>query len=107
MLGTINQAQVSAMNARERLIVMGMVQDEIDKQRSLARTTALTTGTTTSTQTSSSVYTNIALTDAITLVSGYTDLYQVDITATWGDKTLMLYRTGTIEVITYMRAPHA
>jgi len=104
MCYAIAQAQNVAANAGDRLLVMGAVMDQIEAQRSTALTTALTTGTTTTTKTGV-VWTSINLTTAISLVSGYTDLYKVDVTGTWGNSTIPT-RNGSIEVITYMRAPH-
>ena len=105
MLACISGSQIRSQNAEDRLIVLGMVQDQIEKQRGNALTLALVPGTSTSTTTPASMTTPVTLTTTIALVSGYTDLYSVSASATWGT-SVTPWRTGTISLVTYMRAPH-
>ena len=105
MLTCLTQAQADSYNAQERMIVMGLIQDQFETQRTIANGSALTTGTTVSTQNPAGVYTSVSMTTVIALVTGYTDLFSVQVTASWGNATLP-NRNGTITLTTYMRAPH-
>ncbi len=106
MVTAISNGEMLALNAQDRALVLGTIMDQIDTKRSTALTTALTTGTTNSTVTVSGVYTTVALTTVISLVSGYSDLYSIDVKGSWGNQTIP-NRNGSIEIITYVRAPHA
>jgi len=105
MLACISGSQIRSQNAEDRMIVLGLVQDQIEKQRGIALTLALTTGTTTSTTTPTSMTTPVTVTTTISLVAGTTDEYLVSVSATWGS-AVNPWRNGTISIATYMRAPH-
>jgi hypothetical protein len=106
MLACISGATARSMNAQERMVVLGLVEDQLESCRSTARTSALTLGTTTTTLTPGTVYTPVIVTKVISAVAGYTDLFQVAVTATWGSATLP-NRNGSITLTAYMRAPLA
>lgn len=103
MVACVSQAQSAALNAQERYYVLGKVRDVIEAQRANALGALLTTGTTTTT--ANGIWTPVTITTTIAGVSGYSDLYSVDVKATWGNATIP-NRGGTIEIITYMRGLH-
>jgi len=105
MLACISGSQVRSQRAEDRMIALGLVQDQIEKQRGIALTLALTTGTTTTTTTPTSMTTPVTVTTTISLVAGYTDLYLVSVSASWGT-AVTPWRVGTLSLATYMRAPH-
>lgn len=105
MLACITGSQTRALNAQDRLLVLGALEDKIETQRGIALTLALTTGTTSSTTTPTGLVSSLTITQTITLVTGYSDLYQVSETGTWGSAVLP-WRNGSMTISTYMRAPH-
>jgi prepilin-type N-terminal cleavage/methylation domain-containing protein len=105
ILGCITQSQARELNAQDQMTVLGLIQDQIEGQRAIAYTTALTTGTTNTTPTPTGMTATVTLSRVITLVSGYTDLYQVQVTGTWTN-TAVPNRNGSITLTTMMRAPH-
>ena len=105
MLSCITYSIKSVLRAQDQMMVMGLVQDAIENQRATAYTSALTPGTTSTTSTPTGMLESVTVTTTIALVSGYTDLYSVQVTGTWQDASIN-GTTGTITVTTYMRAPH-
>lgn len=105
MFACITGSQARAMNAQDRLLAYALVQDKIETQRATALTTALTVGTSSATSTPTTMTTPVTVTTTIALVAGYTDLYSVTVSATWGTPVLP-WRNGNISLATYMRAPH-
>ncbi len=105
MLSCITWSIKTALRTQDQMWVEGVVLDKIESERATALSSALTTGTTTSTSTPTGMSAVVTLTTVIALVSGYTDLYSVQVTATWTD-ALMNGNLSTVTITTYMRAPH-
>lgn len=106
MLAAITSTQSTAASSSDRMLVMAVVADAIESYRGTAETYSLTPSGTSTQVTVAGVYTKVQLNKTVSLVSGYTDLYLVTVTASWGSAT-MPNRNGSITVSTYMRAPHA
>jgi len=105
MLACISGSQIRSQNAEDRLIAIGLIQDQIEKQRGNALTLVLVPGTTVTTTTPTSMTTPVTVTTAISTTAGYTDLYTVAVTASWGTPVTP-WRNGNVTIATYIRAPH-
>ncbi len=90
---------------QNQMWVEGAVLDQIETERSVALSSALTPGTTVSTVTPTGMPSSVTLTTVIAKVSGYGDLYSVQVTGSWSNE-LVNGNTTTVTVTTYMRAPH-
>lgn len=105
MLSCVTWSIKTALQAQDRMWVSGLVQDALDAQRAAALNAALTTGTTTTSSTPTGMSCSVRVQTVVSLVSGYTDLYQVAVTATYTDVAFN-NNASTMTVTTYMRAPH-
>jgi hypothetical protein len=105
MLSCITWSLKTALRTQDEMWVEGVVLDQIETERTAALSAALTTGTTTTTKTPTGMSATITLQTIIALVSGYTDLYSVQVTGTWND-VLVNSHSSSIVLTTYMRAPH-
>lgn len=97
MLTMINSSQIRANETKARMLSLAVAQDEMDKSRITAKTAALTVGSTTTSVAVSGLPDPVSLNKTITLVAGFTNLYEVTVAAT--------YSGGTIKIWSQMRAP--
>src|SRR5579862_3180875 len=85
MLSCITWSLKTAQRTQDEMWVEGVVLDQIETERTVALSSALTTGTTSTTKTPTGMSVSITLQTVIALVTGYTDLYSVQVTGTWTD----------------------
>lgn len=104
LLAAVNRSQITASVAQDRLAAFSLAQAQIQAIRATARTAALSPGITASSATVPTISTQVAVTKTITAVPGYSDLFKVQIQATWGDSSNPT-RAGRAVVSTIMRAP--
>ncbi len=103
ILNTATSARSSATYATRRAALLARVEDEIDLARRIAVAGSLTTGTTTFTGAVSGVAGNVTITRTTTLLTGYTDLYDVVATASWTEPTSSGSRADSMTLQTYVR----
>ena len=108
IISCVTNAAARAVYARRRVILLGYARSAIESTRSSAKASALTTGLTMSVISGVPGFTGSAtLSKNITLQSGYTNLYKVNVTINWTEKALGINRSDSMVLETYMRAPDA
>jgi type II secretory pathway pseudopilin PulG len=108
IVSCVTNAAARAVYARRRILMLGQARSAIESSRSTARTTALTTGAPIFILSGIAGFTGTAtMTKTTTLVSGYTNLYKVNVTINWTEKALGINRPDSIVMETWMRAPDA
>lgn len=100
IVSAVSTGATRALYAKHRETALALVQNQIDAVRITSRTSSLTVGTTVTTGGASNIPAGVTVTTTISLVSGYTNLYDVAITATWPEKS----KTDSLKVETYVRA---
>lgn len=105
MLSCITWSIKTALRTQNQMWVEGLVLDKIESERAIALTSALTAGTTVTNSTPTGMSSSVTLTTVIAKVTGYADLYSVQVTGSWNNE-LVNANTSTVTVTTYMRAPH-
>jgi hypothetical protein len=105
MLSCITWSIKTALRTQNQMWVEGAILDKIESERAVALTSALTTGTTTTSSTPTGMSSAVTLVTVIAKVTGYTDLYSVQVTGTWNNE-LVNGNSSSVTVTTYMRAPH-
>jgi len=105
MLSCITWSLKTALRTQDQMWVEGVVLDQIETERTIALSSALTVGTTSTNKTPTGMSVSVTVQTVIALVSGYSDLYSVQVTGTWND-VLMNKNSSSIVLTTYMRAPH-
>jgi hypothetical protein len=108
IVNCVTNAAARAVYARRRILMLGQARTAIESCKSTAKTSALTSGTTFFTLSGISGFTGSAtMTRTISLVSGYTNLYRVNISISWSEKALGINRNDTLVTEAWMRAPDA
>lgn len=97
MLTMINSSQIRANETKARMLALTVAQDQLDQCRLAAKSGTLAAGTTNTSVVVSGLSDPVGVTKTITLVAGFTKLYEVSIKAT--------YPAGDISVWTQMRSP--
>lgn len=94
--------------ARRRILMLAQARASIEASRATARTTALTTGITTANPVTAGFSGSASLIKTIALVSGYTNLYRVNIQISWTEPAAQgTDRSDSLILETWMRAPDA
>jgi len=101
----VTNAAARSVYARRRVLILGQVRSAIEQSKSTAKTSALTAGTTISVISVPGLTGNATMTKTVTVVSGYTNLYKVNVTASWTEKALGINRSDSMVMETWMRAP--
>ena len=99
ILTAVSSSQERLTEAQQRLIVLQEVQSELDNQRSKARTGLMVVQALVRELNLPTLSDPIEMETSVTLVSGYIDLFQVRITATWASGS------SPVQLTTYMRCP--
>ena len=107
IVSCVTNAAARSVYARRRILVLGQARTQIEQCRSTAKTSALTPGTTVLPMAITGFTGTPTMTKTITLISGYTNLYKVNISISWTEKSLGANRTDTVVMETWMRAPDA
>ena len=93
--------------ARRRILMLAAARASIEKSRSQAKSAALTTGITTASANTAGFTGSAILTKSITLISGYSNLYKVNVAVTWTEPAQGVNRSDSLILETWMRAPDA
>ena len=103
ILECVTGSQVRTSYLQRRSAALGAAQDKVAKIRSTGARVALTPGTTVE-----SAGSEISVSQTISLVPTYSDLYDVTVQASWadGERLRGAARTDTITLRTYVRAPN-
>jgi Tfp pilus assembly protein PilV len=107
ILGCVWSSQTQGGYASRRSAILAAVQAQIYAARAGARSSTLVVGTTTTQVTVSGLQSTVPVVTTVTLVSGYTDLYQVSVTATWTETAGSTTRTDKLTIATNVRSPDA
>jgi Tfp pilus assembly protein PilV len=105
LLTAVNASVANQSYSQRRASILASVQNTVDKARSTATGGTIITGTTTQTLTVSGIQGSVTLTKTCNLVAGYTDLYTVDVKATWTEiPGLNLTRADSLDLTTLIRS---
>ena len=85
LLTCVNTAITNEGYSQRRAFILAAAQNQIDAVRSNASFGTVSTGSTVSSLTVPGLQSTATLTTTITLESSYTDLYLVDVTASWNE----------------------
>ena len=85
LLTCVNASVAKEGYARRRALILASTQDVVDAARGAATMGTILTGTTTHGLTVPGLESTVTLTETITLQAGYSDLYLVDVAATWNE----------------------
>ncbi|MCH8274196.1 MAG: hypothetical protein IH851_05350 [Armatimonadetes bacterium] len=107
MVAGVATAHRQADIARNRAIGMSLAENAVAKIRDDASDSDLSVGTVTQTLSNTGILTDVTMTEAITLVSGTADLFQVVVSVTWVVITNLADYTDQAVIETLVRAPDA
>ena len=107
IVSCVTNSAARSVYARRRILILGQARSALENSKSTAKTSALTPGTTFSVVSVSGFSGSATLTKTISLVSGYTNLYKVNVSITWTEKALGMNRSDSMTMETWMRAPDA
>lgn len=105
ILQSVTTAQNRASVAQDRLYALTLAQNTLDTVRRTAKTSALTPAITSTSPSNSGLPGTVTLKQTITAVSGYTNLYSIQVKVTWGSVTLPKNRSSNLTIETILRAP--
>jgi len=98
LLASTTQAHSRAARAERRLAALCEAKTQIAAYRSQAMSSALSAGTSSSNVTLAAIPSSVTLAKTVSVVGGYTNLFNVTVTLTWTDDSVSLQ--------TYVRAPN-
>jgi len=91
--------------ANRRLAALDLARDQLDASRSAGRTAALAVGTTTTQVSIPSLTTKVTVTQTIAQVSGYTNLFSVQVVSSWTELGTGTPRTDSVTLSSNVEAP--
>lgn len=105
LLACVNESLNNEAYARRRARILAAAQDVMDTTRATAHTGTVATGVTTKTIDVTGLQTGATITQTVTLQTGYSDLYEVNVTATWNERPgIGQTRADSIVLDTFVRA---
>jgi Tfp pilus assembly protein PilV len=107
IVSCVTNAAARSVHAKRRILILGQVRSAMESTKATAKTSALTTGPTFFVLTMPGFTGSATMSKTITLQSGYTNLYRVNITVNWTEKALGINRSDSMVMETMMRAPDA
>jgi Tfp pilus assembly protein PilV len=93
--------------ARRRILMLAQARASLEASRAAARTAALTPGVTTANPVTAGFTGTASLIKTITLASGYSNLYKVNVQINWSEPAQGMNRADSLVLETWLRAPDA
>ena len=104
LLACVNSSVAMEGYARRRALILAAAENVVDGTRAAASMGTITPGASTQSLTLAGLQSAATLTQTITLQTGYSDLYLVDVTATWNETpSAGITRTDSLELDTLIR----
>jgi Tfp pilus assembly protein PilV len=107
IVNCVTNAAARSVYGRRRILMFSVVRSEIERAKASAKSAALTPGTTFFSVSMAGFTGSGTETKTIALISGYTNLYKVNISITWTEKALGINRSDLMTMETWTRAPDA
>ena len=104
----VTNAAARSVYGRRRILMLAQARAAIESSKASAKSSSLSTGTFISALSGIQGFTGTAtMTKTVNLVTGYTNLYKVNVTISWTEKALGINRSDSLVLETWMRAPDA
>jgi hypothetical protein len=104
LLTCVNASVSKESYARRRAIILAAAENTIDVTRGSASLGSISTGVSTQTISVAGLEGSVTITESITLQASYTDLYLVNVTATWNEHPAVgVTRADSISLDTLIR----